>query len=68
MAVGYTGWGAGQLDDELDLGGWLKAEATAADVFADADTIWTQLTRRINLDIVAGSLDARFVPDDASLN
>ena len=65
---GYSGWGPGQLDHELGGGDWLKSDATASDVFAEADTIWSRLTRRINLDIVAGSLDARFVPDDASLN
>jgi len=66
--TGYSGWGTGQLDDELAVGGWLNADASAADVFGDPETLWSRLTRRINLDIVAGSLDARFVPDDASLN
>ncbi|MBP85457.1 MAG: hypothetical protein CMJ64_01880 [Planctomycetaceae bacterium] len=66
--TGSSGWSAQQLDDELEVGGWLKADATATDVFSDAETIWSRLTRRINLDIVAGSLNARFVPDDASLN
>jgi putative transcriptional regulator len=66
--TGYSGWGSGQLDDEVEVGGWLKADASPTDVFADPDAIWSRLTRRINLDIVAGSLDARFLPDDASLN
>lgn len=66
--TGYSGWSSGQLDAELEVGGWLQADASAEDVFADADSIWSRLTRRINLDIVAGSMKSRFVPDDASMN
>ena len=66
--TGYSGWGTGQLDDELKVGGWLTTDATAEDVFGDSDSLWRRLTRRINLDIVAGRLDERFVPDDASWN
>lgn len=68
LFTGYAGWGAGQLEQELEVGGWLQADAAFTDIFADADEIWSKLTRRINLEIVAGSLDSRFVPDDASMN
>lgn len=66
--AGYSGWGAGQLEAELESGGWLQADATLSDVFADPEEIWSQLTRRINLDIVASDVNSKFVPNDASLN
>ena len=30
---GYAGWGAGQLDAELELGGWIVLAAEPEDVF-----------------------------------
>lgn len=66
--AGYSGWGGGQLEDELEAGGWLQLDATATDVFADPEQVWSQLTRRINLDIVAGDIKSKCVPSDASLN
>jgi putative transcriptional regulator len=34
LCLGYAGWGPGQLEDELEAGGWLWAEATADVVFS----------------------------------
>ncbi len=41
--VGYSGWGAGQLQEELMAGAWLQAHATHAMVF---DTNWRELWER----------------------
>ncbi|MGR3542614.1 MAG: YqgE/AlgH family protein [Hasllibacter sp.] len=44
MMLGYAGWGAGQLEDELAENGWLTAPATAELVFAgDPDAIWSRV-------------------------
>ena len=37
LYAGYAGWGNGQLDRELSVGGWLILEASPADAFSDRD-------------------------------
>jgi len=63
--VGHSGWGAGQLDAELERGDWIVEPARHEDVFSDAaGELWSQvLTRK------GGSyaLVAR-MPPDPSLN
>jgi putative transcriptional regulator len=45
--AGYAGWGAGQLDDELEADGWIIADAVRDDVFGDHDgELWTDVVRR----------------------
>jgi putative transcriptional regulator len=65
---GHAGWGSGQLEGELDAGGWLSTRATKDDVFADHETIWKTVTQRIGLEIMAPDLDLEHVPPDPSLN
>jgi putative transcriptional regulator len=65
---GHAGWGAGQLEGEMEAGGWLSTRATIEDVFADHDTIWKTVTQRIGLEIMAPDLDLEHVPPDPSLN
>ncbi|HEY6393542.1 MAG TPA: YqgE/AlgH family protein [Bryobacteraceae bacterium] len=50
--LGYAGWGPGQLENEIDLGGWRVLPADAAMVFdPDPDTLWEKLIRRTELRI-----------------
>ena len=65
---GYSGWGGGQLEDELEAGGWLVSPASAEDVFSDAEELWARIARRINLDILSESMNLKHVPDDPSWN
>jgi putative transcriptional regulator len=45
--AGYAGWGAGQLDAELDEGSWIVEPAIADDVFTDEpDDLWGTVLRR----------------------
>lgn len=62
---GYAGWGAGQLDLEIDEGAWLLLDAEIDDVFSDRpDDLWHDVLRR-----QPGRLSwLALAPDDLSLN
>lgn len=48
--LGYAGWAAGQLEHELELGGWQLLPADAASVFhAEPDSVWPRLIRRTEM-------------------
>jgi putative transcriptional regulator len=62
LFVGYSGWGAGQLEDELGTGSWLPFPFRIEPVFAtDPASTW----RRIVRDAGAGLAD---LPPDVSWN
>jgi putative transcriptional regulator len=68
LFTGHAGWGSGQLEGEMEAGGWLTTQATIDDVFADHETIWKTVTQRIGLEIMAPHLDLEHVPPDPSMN
>ncbi len=48
----YSGWGPGQLDEELRVGGWLVGEAESDIVFGDPDDIWERAVRQCGHEIL----------------
>ena len=62
---GYAGWGAGQLDAEIDAGAWLSVDGTADDLFsATPEDLWRSVLARQQ-----GRLAwLATAPDDLSLN
>jgi putative transcriptional regulator len=68
LYTGNAGWGSGQLEGELEAGGWLTTEATREEVFGDPETVWKSVTERIGLEIMAPQIDEKLVPPDPSLN
>ncbi len=65
---GYSGWGPGQLDGELEAGGWLTIQATHDDAFSDYDGLWNRVAQHIGLDIISPTLPHTQIPDDPSMN
>jgi putative transcriptional regulator len=48
LALGYAGWGPGQLETELQANGWLTVPADVGLVFdTDHDTMWTQALAKL---------------------
>jgi len=46
--AGYSGWGPGQLEEELAEDAWLVTDATEADVFTpEPERLWERVVRRL---------------------
>jgi putative transcriptional regulator len=55
--IGYAGWGAGQLEHEVEQGAWHILRADAGTVFhADPDSVWPRLIRRTETQIASAQL------------
>jgi putative transcriptional regulator len=65
---GYAGWGSGQLEGELQAGGWLISEANKELIFYTADDLWEKVVQGIAEQILSPSARTKHVPPDASLN
>jgi putative transcriptional regulator len=66
--VGYSGWGAGQLETEMEGGSWLTVPGTAPQVFLGGEALdeqWSRLTARVTL---SQYIDPERIPEDPSLN
>ncbi len=51
FALGYAGWGPGQLDSELQANGWLTADANETLVFSAAlDDKWDAAIKALGID------------------
>jgi putative transcriptional regulator len=51
LALGYSGWGAGQLDAEIKANGWLNVPADDELVFGvDLDGKWMKAMKKIGID------------------
>ncbi|MCU0265010.1 MAG: YqgE/AlgH family protein [Actinomycetia bacterium] len=63
--AGYSGWGAGQLEDELAEGAWYVVDALPGDVFTDDPAgLWRAVLRRQGGDLALVSTWT----DDPDLN
>lgn len=65
LFAGYTGWGPGQLDGEVMLGGWVVVPGLPSDAFDQRiDTLWGRVLRRADRDDPA----LRLMPNDITFN
>ena len=54
--AGYSGWGPGQLEDELAQGGWFVVDAHADDLLtANPATLWRSVLRRQGGDLAVSA-------------
>jgi len=64
--VGYAGWSVGQLDNELEAGGWLLTPATKDHIFGSADEEqWNKLITEVTL---GKWVDPARMPEDPTVN
>lgn len=68
--VGHSGWGPGQLENELAEGSWLVLPATPEYVFSPLDTLtaWKQAKTEFGRRQVQSILPIPHVPEDPGLN
>jgi putative transcriptional regulator len=65
LFAGYAGWGAGQLEAEVEEGAWWVLDALPADAFSpDPEQLWADVLRRQGAPIAF----AASYPADPSLN
>jgi len=59
FALGYAGWGAGQIEDEIRSNGWIHCDADPALLFdAELDSKWANALQKLGIDISALSANA----------
>jgi putative transcriptional regulator len=63
--AGYSGWGTGQLEEELEEGAWFVVPSQARDVFSlEPSSLWRAVLRRQGGELAMVST----YPDDPTLN
>lgn len=63
----YSGWGPGQLDQEMEFGGWLVGNADQAVVFDDPEQVWESAVKRCGREVLS-SLSPGLRFHDPSIN
>lgn len=59
MALGYAGWGAGQLEVEMGANAWLSVPASPAIVFETPfEARWREASRLLGIDVATLSAEA----------
>jgi putative transcriptional regulator len=59
LALGYAGWGAGQLEEEILHNAWLTVPATADIVFETPyEQRWKAAVHSLGINLASLSLDA----------
>jgi putative transcriptional regulator len=66
--TGYAGWGPGQLEYEVEYGIWRATAATAAEIFANGDSLWERLLRQASEALLQVMCNVKHIPSDLSLN
>jgi len=68
LFLGHAGWGAGQLEGEIESGAWLTLPASFEHIFYEGEDLWETITRKIGKRTLQSMLQIRHIPDDPTLN
>ena len=69
LYTGYSGWGPGQLENEIDRGGWLLLKAEITHIFSDNESLWKEACAHVGHEIVMPPhLNRKSIPIDPSNN
>jgi putative transcriptional regulator len=63
--VGYSGWGPGQLEGEMETGSWMTCPATRRHIFNPAKEPWIRAMTEANL---SKYVRPDQIPEDPSMN
>jgi len=66
--VNYSGWGPGQLEDEIERGGWLCTPASPDQIFRGDEALWDATLRLAGRRARLAGVDPKLIPDDPSVN
>ncbi len=65
---GYSGWGPGQLEREMHVGGWLTWPAKPEHIFLDPEKLYKTVCDAIGQDLLFGQTKPKHRPTDPTLN
>ncbi|RCS42123.1 YqgE/AlgH family protein [Bremerella cremea] len=69
LFLGYSGWGAQQLEDEMEVGGWLTLPARKEPIFeSNTDLLWKSVSGEVGSNIMRESLNLKSMPQDPNMN
>jgi putative transcriptional regulator len=66
--LGHSGWGAGQLENELEQDAWRTLPATSELIFAADDGLWESVFREMGHSALKSMLHLKDLPPDPSVN
>jgi len=66
--VNYAGWGPGQLEGEIEAGGWLTTAAASDEVFRSDDELWPSVLRLAGRRTRLAGIDPKLIPEDPTMN
>ncbi|MCE5302955.1 MAG: YqgE/AlgH family protein [Planctomycetaceae bacterium] len=66
--VGHAGWGAGQLESEMEQGAWRTAPAVPECVFSTEDAVWEAVFRELGHSLLKSMLQVNDLPPDPTVN
>ena len=69
LFLGYSGWAAQQLEDEMEVGGWLTLPARQETIFeSNTDLLWKSVSGEVGSNIMRKSLNLKSMPQDPNMN